>query len=50
MLLEWVDARLRKSGMCDGVDTPETDMTNRAPAVQTILQMKLKTLDEICKT
>ena len=35
MLLEGVDARLRKSGMCDGIDTPETDMTNRAPAVQT---------------
>ena len=50
MLLEWVDARLRKSGMCDGIDTPETDMTNRAPAVQTKLRMKLKALNKICKT
>ena len=39
-----------KSGMCDGVDTPETDMTKRASAVQTKLQMKLKALNEICKT
>ena len=31
-----------KSGMCDGVDAPETDMTNREPVMQIKLQMKLR--------
>ena len=51
MLLGWAEARLSREGeWMDGVDTPETVMTTRAPAVLKKDQKDKKDDDSVVST